>query len=395
MLRTHPTKEVVKAYIKHINRNTPTDIMSLLYSFCGTIITIFNVYKSDRTGFMDKCIYFGVFGGSYFFMDVDSALFVGGFANKYLKLKKSSINYLIKRKHFKCSDIELISNSCINGNHCFIYTKSKELYGFGKNDRCQVGIETSNDEIIIQPRLIEYNFDSELIRISYGDNHTLFLTKMGNVYACGNNSNGELSKHYNICKNGNIIVNILDTNNIRSIGCCSMSSYVLNDDNKVCSFGDNSYGELGIKNESITFCNNLNSIDIKDVDVFNCGCYHIGILTLNNELYMFGLNANKQCGSPYGTSCPYGNKILLNNNEIIMDIKCGNNHNIITTKKYQFYSFGCNQDNQLLIQHDKAAQYTPTLIKKSYLYSLTYSENEIIDLIPGWNQTFIIQKSQN
>ena len=111
---------------------------------------------------------------------------------------------------------------------------------------------------------------------------------------------------------------------------------------------------------------------------------------------MFGLNGDYQCGSKYYNVCHKPNIIRING-EYIKHIKCASYHNIIKTHNNTYYSFGKNDEQQLLIKNSivfsKKSMYKPKLISTKYLYSLTKSKKCIIDLIPINNQTYIIQDS--
>ena len=390
---------IINGYIRDINDCCPMDIIDIIHEFYDSYM-IFNVFVYQNL-FNDNCIYFNIISNSFFYIKNDYTLYVNGVNDDgQLGLEcLDDVQNSRKHNYFDGRDIELIRNVSINGNHSFIYTRNHKLYGFGNNNHNQTGIIDSKECIQI-PTLIEFDFEGILVKIQSGENYTIFLNDKGNVYGCGFNILGCLTNKYN----SNVmtscsIQNIMSNNNIKDIGCCSESSYALNDDNILYAFGDNKYGQLGIFLKSINWSDDiLIAFNHKKIKTFNTGHKHIGIITINDELHMFGHNYSKQCGFDSNTdvySCHYGNKIKLPNKSKIISVQCGSFHTILKTIKNDYYSFGNNVFDQLLLElTTKTAKISePTKISMEYLYKLTNSKNKIIDLIPGWNTTFIIQKT--
>ena len=402
---------ITKGYVRQmINMVIPHVIIMIINVFYGSSIK-FNIYDSKTKKHIKNCVYFNIVADARFYINNDGTLFVNGdniFGQLGMNSKEIDYKDLTKHNFFNGYDIALINNSSINGHHCFIYTWDNKLYGFGYNKKHQIAKPDENarkkQHIFLKPELLRCDFDSILVQIACGDRHTLFLTKNGNVYGTGANNSGQLIKityateeEYlaSLCDNlynHKIHRKILDNNDIKRIGCCKESSYVMDNNDVLFSFGDNEYGQLGIQNIYAETTYNKNRVhDGKKLKTFDCGELHIGILTDNNHVWMYGLNDEHQCGNMFGEKC-HGHKIVLDN-ELITGIKCGLSHNIIKTHKNNYYGFGCNSSNQLLIpnnfNHDISIS-KPTLISKEYLSKLINSNNDIIDLIPIKQETFII-----
>ena len=344
-------------------------------------INRYDIFDSKGTRVKDKCTYFAYTGSSYFFIQ-NNILFVKG-DNQWSQLgtnkKIENINDSIKHDFFKENiDIQWISNS-LTASHCFVYTKKKQLYGFGLNGDKQIGLKRTGIEEY-KPLLIKYNFGTSLKQIQTGYKHTLFLCQNANVYGCGLNDCLQLSNAYKKRKNNYSIQKIINTQNIKSIKCCGNSSYFLNSNNILSACGNNESGELGIKNKSINKSGSIEVI-LKQIKTLDCGSFHIGCLTLKNKLYMFGNNLDYQCGLNNIDECHLGNEIiLLNTNDIILDIKCARHHSIIKTNNNNYYSFGKNDYGELLIENNDYKVYIPRKISLKYLHSITKSNNAIIDL---------------
>ena len=120
---------------------------------------------------------------------------------------------------------------------------------------------------------------------------------------------------------------------------------------------------------------------------------HWGLIGISGNLYMYGNNEYFQCGFSM-RNLSYINRINSKKKKAkIIDVKCGNTHTIIKTifsNKYQYYSFGSNNYNQLLLNSNHRCCLL-SLISLEYVQLLTKSNKNIIDLIPGYDTTYILQ----
>ena len=269
--------------------------------------------------------------------------------------------------------IKLTSNGWCK--HAFIYTFDNELYGFGSNNYAQIGCKKGKI-YIKKPKLVKYSFDSMIKYISCGYGHSIFLTINGNVYGSGDNDFGQLTdKFVNNKKNINIeIQNIMNTNDVIKVGCGTHCSFILSNNNILNIFGYFKYKHRIIPN----------------VIDFNCGGIHAGYITLKREIYMIGHNGYCQCGLLSDIDyCDYIPNELLTNKQI-NSVTCGYAHTIIKTNNNEYYSFGLNEDKQLLLNNNQRMS-LPTLISLKYIQTnIIKSNKKIINLIAGCNETFIL-----
>ena len=387
---------LIKGYSKDIILNIPNDIYNVIILFyCEDILfNVFDtfgniVYQKDND--QNKLYnYISINKSSLFLIGNDNELYVSG-ENTYgqLGINRCSdmitVNNVIKNVNFSNTSIKLISQGICN-YHSFIYTNDDVLYGFGFNDSINIGIRTCVDNIS-KPTIIEYKFNETLKYIKCGRKHSLFLTQNKRVYGCGSNMHGQLTSKY--INDNNSIKYLMD--NIIDIQCSGYTSYFLNTNNTLYACGYNAYGQLGKK--SFHSNDKLNIIlKGKQIISFNCGFFHIGCITSDNELYLYGYNKYCQCGLSYKyESCYDGNKIHINN-EVMISIKCGAYYNIIKTDKNNYYTFGENNHDQLLIGYTLFENVaTPTKVEKKYVFGkMTSHAAKILDLIPSYNCTFII-----
>ena len=391
-------EHLISGYLHKItNKHKPNEIIKLIEKFYEKY-TLFNVYgmrwnseNSFKIG--NTHSRFFINWDTFFFINEYNGLFYRGnnsCGQIGINSFKDHLHYVLKEhSYFKNKSIDLISKG-ISNYHCFVYTFNK-LYVFGRNYEQQFGVKTDKDKIN-SPTLIEYKFGSKLKQINCGSSHSLFLTIKGNVYGCGSNVYGQLGTKY-ISNNG--IQKISDIHNIVSVGCCQSSSFIWDINGILRSFGRNNAGQLGINKPQVknTTQNDMKLVlNGRKIKKYSCGYAYIGVILNTNELYMFGVNTNSQCGiiNMNNGSIHDGNRIVLRDD--IIGVHCGGSHTIIKTNKETFYSFGNNRYKQLLIRIDLIVQHNPTLIQNEYLYELTGSNDAILDILPSYDQTFIIQK---
>ena len=394
---------LVTGYIK-INANyyVPSEIYQVIMSFYMMYFLV-SIYDENGCNIISDTQNIYCNGDSLYMIKHDGSLYVRG-SNKFGQLgidtKWENVQTPTLNEFFvKNNNIALISQGITN-ECCFILSKNNILYGFGWNRYNQLGIKTTESKNY-SPLIIKYDFKSVLKSIQCGFRHSVFLTENGNVYGCGNNSYNQLStKYINSNYGDSVIQNIIDTQNVIHINCCLYSSYILYNNNIGMSVGHNTSGELGINNHhiknSVIFREILDGNKIQKLDA---GYLHIGCLTQMNELYMFGFNRRGQCNTPFHTGKVHkGNKVKLSNNDTIIDVKCGYDHTIIKTYDHDkdlthFYGFGSNYKGQLLIPQNRITFYLPKSISIEYIQKLTKSNKKIIDIMPSWEETFLIQEN--
>ena len=272
--------------------------------------------------------------------------------------------------------INVISDSPTYGETMFAYTFDDKLY--------EIKTHTYDDQT---PKLVNFVFDSSVKQIECATTYTVFLTINGNVYGYAPDDYylDGLTPTYD--KNVLGIQNIINTNNITKIGCCSFTTFVLDNKNILRAFGR----DLLTENENYS----NSDITTLSVDKFTCGEDHFGLVTTNDIVYMHGINESWECGvSNKNFDKKYCKFNKINIDDEIIDVKCGRNHNIIKTMRsneIKYYSFGLNCDRQLLLNNNQYHSLL-SLIPLKFVKSLTKIFNKnIIDLIPGYCTTYILQ----
>jgi alpha-tubulin suppressor-like RCC1 family protein len=205
-------------------------------------------------------------------------------------------------------------------HHSLVLTKYGTVYGFGSNRAGQLGLGSANDYKCYLPIIIPGA--NNIVSISAGSNHSLFLDKNGKVYSCGYNCSGQLGLEDNIDKYN--LVQIQFPTKIAEIAAGDLHSLALTEEGSIYSFGDNRHGKLGL----------------------SCANFH-----------------DEPVWSP--TLIPFPHKII--------SIAAGMNHSLLLTLDGQVYSFGCNSSGELgldkldTLQSDIKSRFVPTLIPNFHI----------------------------
>ena len=304
---------IISGYVRKINfgKYVLNDIMSVIMEFHG-IFCCFNVFNSDGKKCLKDTSYIAVNNERLLGLTRDNQFvcYKDGGSGSRIFVYTQALN--------KINDPIVLTSTGIWSFYAFVYTNNSKLYGFSSEDEC--------DGKSLEKRLIQYNFDSVITDIKCAVGFGLLLTSNKNVYGCGRNDYGQLTKSYS--KHGKLenrlMVNmtdirmIINSGDIISINCFGSSSMILNDKNILKIFGHK------VDTVSQEY-NDITNVTKSKVIMFNCGYLHAGYITENNELFMMGDNEFSQCGTIHGMPnySQRTSKVRINVDAKIVDIKCG------------------------------------------------------------------------
>ena len=181
---------------------------------------------------------------------------------------KKDVDNPKKLEFFTKKGIHILRVAC-GGYHTIVMDEKNDLYGFGKGIFGQCGYGQPEDADF--PRKIIFNDKNlnKIIDIKCGGEHTLFLSDIGRVYACGHGYFGQLGLGNNKNVKTPILVHSLTNKNIIEIAAGWSHSLVLIDDGYVYSAGCGKFGELGLgenKNRyNYTWVRKLGTMNVKHI----------------------------------------------------------------------------------------------------------------------------------
>ena len=199
-------------------------------------------------------------------------------------------------------------------NHTIISDKSqRRLYVYGSNDKGQLCIEKAVTSLN-EPRILK-SYVSEISSVAAGKNHTLF-TDNSNIYACGDNSYGQLGTGNTEIVDNVTTVSIiapLETGSYRRIfvsagGDMSVAGYEFSEGNapkiSLYNWGYNDSAANKIQSDA----NLLTTANSRNEPLFATGNgFSIVRATSSYNVFSFGVNDKWQLGRIAGAGTGYPN----------------------------------------------------------------------------------------
>ena len=148
---------------------------------------------------------------------------------------------------------------------------------------------------------------------------TMCISTNRTVYSFGKHSRGAHGHRENEVR---IPKEINSLQAICNIDCGSFHAICLNDEGRVFTFGDNSYGQLGVSKVVTPFCygpQDYNILQLPIIRQISAGSFYNVCLSVDNEVYSFGQNNCGQLGTGDFTDYNYPQKIstvLVESNEV-------------------------------------------------------------------------------
>lgn len=229
--------------------------------------------------------------------------------------------------------------------HTAVVTGNNKLYMFGSNNWGQLGL--GSESPVSKPTCIKALKPEKVKFVACGRTHTIVATEGGKVYATGGNSEGQLGLGDDEDRNTfHRIKFFTSQHKIKQLSAGSSSSAALTEDGELFMWGDNSEGQIGLKNIDNVCVPHQVTIG-KPISWVSCGYYHSAFITTEGELYTFGEPESGKLGLP--------SKLLINHRipqlvpgipEKVIQVACGGGHTVVLTEN-AVYTFGLGQFGQL------------------------------------------------
>ncbi|XP_075785691.1 putative E3 ubiquitin-protein ligase HERC3 isoform X5 [Pelodiscus sinensis] len=160
----------------------------------------------------------------------------------------------------------------------------------------QSGIGSNLQAIIPEPQVYGFMHDRNIKEVACGGNHSVFLLENGDVYTCGLNTKGHLGHQREGSKPEQI--GALADQHIVHVACGESHCVALSDQGQIFSWGAGSDGQLGITTTEHfvavpRLIKNLNQQMILQV---SCGNWHCLALAADGQFFTWGQNNYGQLG---------------------------------------------------------------------------------------------------
>ena len=187
------------------------------------------------------------------------------------------------------------------GHHTFVKTVDQSggplhgaLFACGNNSNGQLGIGSCDSKAVLTPVKA---LRASAHEVACGGHHTLILTHSGSLFACGYNAHGRLGLGRGV--RGNQLVPqpvALPGGGARAaqVACGWAHSVVRTDDGAVLACGRNNYGALGLGHNANQ--HTFERVPCPLAAELSCGWGHTWMLSAQGDLYSWGHNANGELG---------------------------------------------------------------------------------------------------
>ncbi len=244
----------------------------------------------------------------------------------------------------------------VNSSHTIALSASGKIFAWGANSSGQCGVGNVNDQRT--PVDITDKFEGETIsQVGLGSNFTVVLTESNKVYTFGENEYGQLGIGNTTDKSTPTdITDQFGDEVVTNITVGGFHTLAMTESGKLYAFGYNSnYGQLGI-GEADT-ANKLSPIDISylfpDETIVQTGANYLSsfVLCESGKIFAFGSNATGQLGKTilvYNTieRSPVETTSQFGDDKIVK-MNCGGEHNMFFGESGKIYAFGRNNQGQL------------------------------------------------
>ena len=259
----------------------------------------------------------------------------------------------------------------------FILKNDGTLWGCGTNNNGQLGLGDKSSKYTFTQITTNTN---DIQSVYCGDIHTFILKNDGTLWGCGGNNYGQLGLGDTSDRNTFTPITT-NTNDIKSIYCGYSHTYMLKNDGTLWVCGRNNYGQLGLgdTNSRKVFTQIItNMYDIKSV---YCGGYHTVISKNEGTLWSCGYNGYGQLGLGDTSSRSSFTQIITN----VYDTKsiyCGGGYILILKNDGTLWGCGNNASGQLGLGDNN---------NRNTLTQITTNTNNIKSIYCGYNHTLILK----
>ena len=250
--------------------------------------------------------------------------------------------------------------------HSLALTSTGQLYAFGSNFTGQLGSDrnSATEESNPTPALVTLpGAGGPVTQIAAGSEHSLALTSTGQLYAFGDNVDGQLASETNSgTEQANptpaLVVLPGASGPVTEIAAGGNHSLVLTSTDQLFAFGSNRYGQLGTTTGNGSDAANPTPALVVlpgasgAVTQIAAGSEHSLALTAAGQLYAFGWNGRGQLGSETNSGTGAANPtpalvVLPGASGPVTQIAAGGNHSLALTSTGQLFAFGSNTYGQL------------------------------------------------
>lgn len=254
------------------------------------------------------------------------------------------------------------------------------LFAFGSNGNGQLGVGHMIDLRTPEKCSLDLS-DSSIAKITAGGNHSALLTTEGEIYFCGDNSQGQCA---DVTSSTFQKSQTLSDKRWKDVACGWSFTILVDSFGQTYSLGAGNRGELG--HDDKLFKTNT-AIAIKGVDriaTVACGYRHAVALTIDGVVIGWGSNSSGQLGKvafhDKKTKSVLPTVIFQDK---MASVACGQTHSVFLDKTGKVYTMGLNKYGQL-------GRIDPSELDRSDQPTLSLLSVRAIKISCGWHNTIVL-----
>ncbi|PFX27678.1 regulator of chromosome condensation-like [Stylophora pistillata] len=278
-------------------------------------------------------------------------------------------------------DLEIVQVEC-GGMHTVALTDSGKVYTWGCNDEGALGRVTSSEngeEFTAGP--VQDIESVNVVMVSAGDSHTMALSDQGTVYGWGTyrDASGQVGLQADGVKHKPTVILTLQNNPIIKIASGNDHTVALTKDGNIFTWGCAEQGQLGRIMGCFTSRGGrrglqyiLNPKQVRDKkrltfkDIF-CGSYSTFAVSQYGAVYAWGLNNYGQLGTGdletlYAPTKVEALTSLISDNNKCVSIASGQHHTIVLDSSGKVYAMGRAEYGRLGLGEDAKETTSPVLV---------------------------------
>ena len=282
----------------------------------------------------------------------------------------------------KINELSNIEDIYSGGRSMFAKNKSGEVYAWGNNNEGQLGI--GNKEAQSTPVKVKELSNIEDIYIYY--ENTFAKNKFGEIYAWGYNGDGRLG--IGNTENQSSPIKVNDITNVEEIYIDGASTFAKTNTGEVYAWGNNDNGQLGIGNtenqSSPIKVNGITNVEEIYIDASSIDGASVFAKTNTGEVYAWGNNRNGQLGigNTDNQLCPVKINGLSNVEEISFTM-LGNKSDYLRTKDGKIYIISGENNlpelyTDVTLDDDEKVKNTDKIVFYWYDMSIIYTTQDHI-----------------
>ncbi|XP_048471315.1 probable E3 ubiquitin-protein ligase HERC3 isoform X3 [Rhincodon typus] len=249
--------------------------------------------------FKEQKIHFADSGSSHIlFLSKTGSLYYSEVNSKQLEAQAKEFSILKPQLLKGLNDRNVIQVACGN-NHSLALTKDGQLFAWGQNTYGQLGLGTTDASQHNHQRVISL-IGMPVAQITAGGEHSFALSLSGAVFGWGRNNHGQLGLKDTEDRHKPSHVKLLDCKKVVHVACGEEHTAVLTKDGLVFTFGAGCYGQLGHNSTEDETKPHLVGYQIfgKKVSQIACGSYHTLVFVQSSgKIYSFGRGDKGQLGN--------------------------------------------------------------------------------------------------